>query len=220
MGGRQLASKWVKTEALLSNGNVAHYIPTTCIYHPSKLQRMLTTYGFVVIKPVVGSGGNGVIKVEQHGEKYAYTYRARTYSFSKFDQLVQSLSTLKKKRAYMIQQGIQLATISGRPIDYRVKVIKSGGTWCFKSIVGRLARKGLFVTNLCQGGKLLKSAQAITLSFSKERVRIKKEEMRQLTRICIEVLEQKFPGITQLGFDYGIDRSDKIWILEVNTRPQ
>jgi hypothetical protein len=33
-------------------------------------------------------------------------------------------------------------------------------------------------------------------------------------------MESQFPGVGQLGFDYGLDYSGKIWILEVNTRPQ
>lgn len=44
--------------------------------------------------------------------------------------------------------------------------------------------------------------------------------MRQLTVLSTGVLEARYPGIGQLGFDYGIDKQGKIWIFEVNTRPQ
>ena len=47
----------------------------------------------------------------------------------------------------------------------------------------------------------------------------KRNEMRHLTRQCIAILEARFPGIGELGFDYGLDHEGKIWILEVNTRP-
>jgi len=43
--------------------------------------------------------------------------------------------------------------------------------------------------------------------------------MRNLTRTATSLLESRFPGLTQLGYDYGIDRNGQIWILEVNTRP-
>lgn len=62
-----------------------------------------------------------------------------------------ALNTVKARRRYLIQQGISLARIGGRPIDYRVKVVKNGDVWEFRSMVGRLARPGLFVTNLCKG---------------------------------------------------------------------
>ena len=220
MESRQLASKWLKTEALLSDARAAAHVPATRIYNSSNLHQMLNQYGFVVIKPVVGGGGAGVIKVTKEGATYRHTYMSRTRSFNDFDALMRSLASVKRKRAYLIQRGIQLAAVGGRPIDYRVKVVKKNGEWVFRSMVGRVARKGLFVTNLCKGGSMLTAAQGIGRSLSSGRVRSKKSEMRQLTRLCTSILEGKYPGIGQLGFDYGIDRSGRIWIFEVNTRPQ
>jgi D-alanine-D-alanine ligase-like ATP-grasp enzyme len=44
--------------------------------------------------------------------------------------------------------------------------------------------------------------------------------MRELTVAATQVLESRFPGVNLLGYDYGIDRNGKIWIFEVNTKPQ
>lgn len=63
MAGRELASKLLKTAALLSDSRVAGYIPRTREYSAAGLSAMLGRYGNVVIKPVVGGGGYGVIKV-------------------------------------------------------------------------------------------------------------------------------------------------------------
>jgi hypothetical protein len=120
----------------------------------------------------------------------------------------------------LIQQGISLARIGGRPIDYRVKVVKNGGVWEFRSMVGRLARPGLFVTNLCKGGTMLSCREGLRRSLPRIKASAKKAEMRRLTLVCIELMERHFPGIGELGFDYAVDLSGKIWILEVNTRPQ
>lgn len=220
MSGRQVASKWLKTMALLSDPRIVDHIPKTRIYNESDLYKILDLYNFVVIKPIVGSGGVGVIKVVKNDSTYRYTHRDNTHSFKEFDAMVYSLSTVKKKRPYIIQRGIQLATIDGRPIDYRAKVVKSKYRWSLRGIVGRLAREGLFVTNLCRGGTKLTVDQGISQSLPNSDVLAKKIKMRELTRIGTEILEQRFPGIGQLGFDYGIDTSERIWIFEVNTRPQ
>ncbi|CAH0118344.1 MULTISPECIES: YheC/YheD family protein [unclassified Paenibacillus] len=220
MPGRQLANKWLKTEALLSDAMVAGHIPQTKKFNADNLRHMLSVYGMVVIKPVVGGGGYGVIKVSKKGDMYSYTYLSHKRSFQGFERLFHSLARVKKKRGYIIQQGIHLATIQGRPIDYRVKYVKTEGRWVFRSMLGRLARKGLFVTNLCKGGTMIRFAPAVRHSFSKAMVKPKRNEMRILTRKCTEILEARFPGIGELGFDYGIDRSGKVWIIEVNTRPQ
>src|SRR5690606_33240233 len=108
----------------------------------------------------------------------------------------------------------------GRPIDYRVKYVKENGIWKYRSMVGRLARRGLFVTNLCRGGTQMTAAQGIRRSLSARLVKKKKGEMRHLTKASTALLESRYPGIGQLGYDYGIDRKGHIWMLEVNTRPQ
>ncbi|MFE4713467.1 MULTISPECIES: YheC/YheD family protein [Paenibacillus] len=220
MAGRQLASKWLKTEALLSDSRVAGYIPRTQQYSDAALLNMLGRYGNVVIKPVVGGGGYGVIKVFRDRRGYGFTYMSKTRIYRDFYAMRNALNRVRVRRRYLIQQGISLARIAGRPIDYRVKVVKNGEHWEFRSMVGRLARPGLFVTNLCKGGTMLSCREGLRRSLPRVKSSAKRAEMRRLTLICIELMERRFPGIGELGFDYAVDYSGKIWILEVNTRPQ
>jgi len=217
---RQLASKWTKTNALLSNPYIARHIPPSRLLNASNLREMVARYGMVVVKPVRGGGGIGVMKIEKIGSSYKLTYKTRTRSFSSFEGMMRALNGSKLKRKYLIQRGIRLATIGGRPIDYRVKYVKENGVWTYRSMLGRLARKGLFVTNLCRGGTQMSAAQGIRRSLSGRLVRPKKREMRHLTNAATALLENRFPGIGSLGYDYGIDRNGHIWLLEVNTRPQ
>ncbi|MDP4098443.1 YheC/YheD family protein [Paenibacillus sp. P96] len=217
---RQLASKWLKTEALLRNGYIAAHIPQTAKYSPEHLKWMLERYKFVFIKPVKGGGGHGVIKVARYASGYYCTRLSQTYYCAHFEELKKVLSAIKLRRPYLIQQGIELATIQGRPIDYRIKTVKNGEQWEFRSMVGRLARPGLVITNLCKGGTLLPGREGLRRSLKGISVSAKRREMRELTRLCISVLEGQFPGVGELGFDYGLDRRGRIWILEVNTRPQ
>ncbi len=218
--GRQLASKWAKTAALLKHPRIAPHIPATRLYSKNNLRSMLNAYRMVVVKPVRGAGGRGVMKVSRIAGGYSYTYYSDIRRFASFERLAHSLARMQKGRPYLIQRGIDLARISGRPIDYRVKFVKQGGGWVIRAMVGRLARHGLFVTNLCRGGSMMTAAQGISRSLSPALVPRKKREMRQLTRIATSVLESHYPGIGQLGYDYGLDRRGKIWIFEVNTRPQ
>lgn len=218
--GRQLANKWLKTNALLSNSYLSRHIPPSRLFSADNLRTMLNRFGTVVIKPVRGGGGNGVMKISRAGNGYRSTYMARTHAFDSFSSLMRHLNRARRRRAYLIQKGIQLAAISGRPIDYRVKYVKENGRWTFRSMVGRVARRGLFVTNLCQGGLKLTAAQGIRRSLSPRMIVAKKREMRHLTKVATSLLERRFPGIAQLGYDYAIDANGQIWILEVNTRPQ
>lgn len=217
--GRQLASKWAKTEALLSHPGLASHIPPTSIYSPQQLRHMLNVHGMVVIKPIVGSGGSGVIKVMRTGNGYSFTHRDHTARYGSFEAMAGALRSRTSKRRYLIQKGISLATVNGRPIDYRVKYVKSYKGWEYRSLVGRIARPGLFVTNLSQGGRMVLAGEGIRSSLGPSHVKAKKSKMREITVMATRVLEQRYPGISHLGFDYGIDRQGKIWIFEVNTRP-
>ncbi|MFD2613718.1 YheC/YheD family protein [Paenibacillus gansuensis] len=217
---RQLASKWAKTIVLLSDRRVAGHIPESRLYTTQNLLVMLNKYGSVVMKPIVGAGGHGVIKVNRGANGYNLYHYSRVHAGLSYKGLTRLIGKIRKRRRYMIQRTIHMATISGRPIDYRVKVQKIGHNWHFRALVGRLAKPGLFVTNLCRGGTQLTAAQGIARSLSPKLVRHKKNEMKELTRSCSKILESKFPGISLLGYDYGIDRSGHIWIFEVNTRPQ
>ncbi|NMO95639.1 YheC/YheD family protein [Paenibacillus lemnae] len=219
MAARQLASKWLKTEALLSDPQIIPYIPVTKAFTADTLMSMVAEHGMVVIKPVVGTGGNGVIRVQTADKGYLVSHKGQTMFAASFSQLIQMITRIKLKRKYLIQQGIHLAKINGRPLDFRVKVVEINGVWQFRAMVGRLARRGLFVTNLCKGGTMLKCRPAIRMSLPHVNSLAIRNEMRQLTRNCIAVMESHFPGVGELGFDYGIDINGKIWILEVNTRP-
>ncbi|EHS56312.1 YheC/YheD family protein [Paenibacillus kribbensis] len=217
---RQLASKWLKTKALLRHPYTAVYIPETCLYSEEQLRMMLRRHAFVFIKPVKGGGGNGVMRVAKERRGYTCTRMENTYRFNHFKALVDGVSRLRIQRPYLIQQGIQLASIQGRPVDYRVKVAKDGEKWIFRAVVARHARPGLVITNLCKGGTLLKGREALRMIYPQRLAIKKRREIVDLTRHCIPVLERRFPGIGQLGFDYGLDPNGRIWILEVNTRPQ
>ncbi|WP_211746519.1 YheC/YheD family protein [Paenibacillus sp. Marseille-Q4541] len=217
---RTIGSKWIKTEVLQKNPFIANHIPETAIFSEQHLKTMLEKHKMVFVKPIHGGGGNGVIRVKKEGEKYSYTKMAHTSSFSSYGAMYRSLMSIKLKRKYLIQQGIVLARIDGRPIDYRVKFVKKENQWTFTAMLGRLARPGLVITNVCKGGTLLKCRVALRRSLPHIHAKTKQQEMRGLTRTCTVLLEEEFPGIGQLGFDYGLDRSGKIWILEVNTRPQ
>jgi hypothetical protein len=217
---RQLANKWMKTNALLSDPYITRHIPSSRLFNAANLRVMILRYGMVVLKPVRGSGGIGVMKVARSGNAYKLTHKSNTRSYSGFSRLLSALKAICRKRPYLIQRGIHLATIDGRPIDYRVKFVKKNGVWTYRAMVGRLAKRGLFVTNLCRGGSQMTAAQGIRLSLSSRLVGIKKREMRQLTKASTVLLESRFRGLAQLGYDYGIDRNGHIWMLEVNTRPQ
>lgn len=217
---RRVASKWLKTSVLRKDPRVARHIPDTRLYTSAELSAMLDAYGKVVLKPVVGSGGSGLIMVTRSEGHYLVRHGRSIRRYSGFPALTAAVRRIARRRKYLIQRAVNLATIHGRPIDYRVKMEKSRKGWSTRAMVGRLARPGLFVTNLRRGGTQLRSADGIRRSISAAAVQPKKNEMLHITRLSISLLERAFPGVNRLGFDYGFDQHGKLWMFEVNTAPR
>lgn len=217
--GRKISSKVLKQNALAAHPQIASHIPHTKSYNASNLKEMLDRYRMVFVKPVVGSLGNGVIQVTKIDGGYCYKVYSKNYVVSSYDELVRGLASRKMKRNYIIQQGIQLLKINGSPVDYRVKYCLVNGVWRYRVILGRVARPGLSITNISKGGRVITANSAIRQTLGTGAVSHTKSEMKRLTRLCTAVLEHRFPGLTHLGYDYGIDHYGKIWIFEVNTSP-
>lgn len=216
---RRVANKWSKFAILLRHQGVAKHIPAMRRFSAANLQEMLQRYPFVVAKPFVGTGGHRVVKIQRTQDGYLYHYYGNQNKVHSLDGLVHALNRIRKGRAYMLQQGIQLTTIEGRPVDYRVKLVKTGRGWNIRAVVGRHARPGLFVTNLCRGGTLLQGAHALRRTFPAKLVKSKRATMCGVARTCTFLLESHYPGIGELGYDFAIDKRGSVWILEVNTRP-
>ncbi|MNC64186.1 Endospore coat-associated protein YheD [compost metagenome] len=96
--------------------------------------------------------------------------------------------------------------------------MKENGSWRIRAVVARIARPGLFVTNLCRGGTMVGGNRALRMTFP-SLARDKHATMVGVARSGTALLEEKYPGIGALGFDFGIDKGGTVWILEVNTRP-
>jgi hypothetical protein len=216
---RLVANKWSKFTVLLQHAGVAKHIPDMRRFSASNLQEMLRKYLFVVAKPIIGTGGSRVVKIQKTGNGYLLHNSGTKRTFRTWNELFSALNRIRQNRPFMLQQGIQLATIDGRPVDYRVKLAKAGRSWVIRAVVGRLASPGLFVTNLCRGGTQLRGAHALRRTFPASLVKSKIDTMCGVARTCTMLLESRYPGIGMLGYDFGIDKKGNVWIFEVNTQP-
>jgi glutathione synthase/RimK-type ligase-like ATP-grasp enzyme len=217
---RQVADKWDKFKVLKRHKGVSRHIPPMLSFNAENLRHMLNCHGFIVAKPLVGAGGNGVVKIVKIGEgAYGYHYRRKYIKLISWKKLLTHINRIRRGRRYMLQKGIRLITINGNPVDYRVKMIKNHSAWKITAVVARIARSGQFVTNLCRGGSMLKGLVALRNTYPLSIAKLKKRTMTGVARTSTHLLESHYPGIGSLGYDFGVDQQGKIWIFEVNTRP-
>lgn len=218
---RQIASKGLKTRVMWQHPALRSFLPGTAWYSKENLKKTLEIYPTVFIKPDKGGGGSGIIRVrERSRRRYEVCFRknCRTVEEPNLHWTVEKL--LFPSRKYLLQEGVELATIKGRPFDIRVLLQKPGTQWIISGMVAKVAARDSFVTNHCKGGQPLQLPKALE---SLKREGIPPEwvlrELDKLSFLTAEVLEERFPGLKELGIDVGLDRYGKPWIFEVNTRP-
>lgn len=222
MAIQRVRSKWAKTKVLLRSSGMHEYIPLTKRFGRESLHGMLRDYGMVYVKPVSGTYGNGVIRVERAGESGGYRYQIETKerAVPTMDALYEALSAYANRRGYIVQKGIHLLKHRGRRFDLRVMVQKNlSNQWETSGIIGRLAPPRKIITNYHGGGTMMSIEQLMSSHLSSSETAALKEKLRRLGVMIGKQLSTTYPGLKELGADVAIDTKFHPWVLEVNTKP-
>lgn len=216
-------SKTLKNAFLLRNRQLKKYVPTTRRCSFKNLTMMLRKYGMVYVKPDNGRYGRGVMKVQKLSsisKRYRLHYRGRTKLYGTFSRLYIDLRRIMNTRRYIVQRGISLLTVQGRPFDIRVMVQQNpAGQWETTGILARIAGPKQIVTNFHSGGTPQELEKVLSNYMSRKSI---KKVNQELSEMGIEVAEQfvkHLKNLKEIGVDVALDPDFQYWILEVNTRP-
>ncbi|SEM82108.1 YheC/YheD family protein [Lihuaxuella thermophila] len=219
---QQIASKTLKTWVLQKNEAIRAYLPETHWYHPETLNLMLDKHGSVFIKPDKGGGGRGAIRIEKRSNQKVECRSLNERILLPPEQIIGWIERrLNPTKKYIMQQGIHLATIKGRPFDLRIFLQKPRQEWEVNGICAKLASPGKIVTNYSKGGQPYEAYKALLGITSQDKKKAKEifVELYCLSKEIAKTLNSRFSGLKELGIDAGIDKQLRIWIFEVNTKP-
>jgi len=199
------------------------YIPLTKRFSRETLSRMLQDYEMVYVKPISGTYGNGVIRVERSDEPgggYRYQIDTTMRSAASFDALYEALKQYASRRGYIVQKGIYLLKHRGRRFDLRVMVQKNlSNRWETTGIIGKLSHPRKIVTNYHSGGTMMSFEQLMSTHLAASGIEALKSKLHRLGVIIGRQLSTAYPGLKELGVDVAIDTKFHPWVLEVNTKP-
>lgn len=213
-------------ERLQQDDRAAEYLPETHQFSSfSVIERMLSNYGNVYVKPANGSLGLGIHQIlfDKYNGYYYCRYRDQEgiNKLTKFESLEKLMKKIFHKRnlsQMIVQQGISLLRSEKRLIDFRVHTNKDEyGVWQVAAIAAKIAGQGSVTTHVNNGG-VVKSLDELFEERNERQLYEKK--LSEAALILSSILEENMEGIIgELGFDFGIDKSGKVWLFEANSKP-
>ncbi|MBD3917724.1 YheC/YheD family protein [Paenibacillus sp. PR3] len=216
-------NKMRKTRILLGDPHVRAAIPKTVILSASSLKQMLSTYDTVYVKPNVGALGVGVMRVRKlSANKYEWRYKLQRKHVSSITRLMSLIHSYKKSGSYLVQRGIDLMKYRGRRFDLRVVTQRrnSHDAWRVTGVLARVAAPGRIVTNGSQGASIHPYPQVFGANMSAEQTGRLKGSIDNLALRIARRYTLSYAKCIELGLDVAVDNKRRIWLLEVNTRPQ
>ncbi|MDG0793729.1 YheC/YheD family protein [Cohnella ginsengisoli] len=221
--GVHIANKWVKTVATLRDPAVAPHVPETRRMNRATLANMLNRYGMIYVKPVAGTYGRGVMRIERTpGQRLPYSCHAGLSKkrFSSIDTLYGHVLRMKRRRPYLAQRGVHLLKTNGRRFDIRVMVQKNpAGAWEPTGVIARVAQKGKAVTNYHDGGTPVPLSRLLLPKLGSNGARQAESKLKALGLRSARALARAHPKINMVGADIGLDTKLRPWIIELNTSP-
>lgn len=217
-------NKWYKYKLLKNYKPLASNVPRTHLMSQHTFWAMLEHYGHVILKPVWGSGGRGVIQVSAIGDKrYALHFEnIRTTLHSKSDTY-RYIHQKIGSTPYMVQYRLDRPTIKDRPFDMRVIIQRrrNSSSWVVTGKIIKVAGKGYIVSNNTRSkGALLHFRDGIQRSSIKHiSARLLETKIHQIALLSAKRLSKYYPGHRIYGLDMGPDRLGRIWIIEANLYP-
>ncbi|HJV46414.1 MAG TPA: YheC/YheD family protein [Bacillota bacterium] len=217
-------SKFYISHLLGQNEAFLSYLPTTVLFTPQAIEEFKVCYPSFLLKPDKGTVGMGIIKLDKINDSlWKLRYRKGKQVEVRLihgNQLVSKLKPLVGAEKYLIQQTIPLATYQGSPFDIRVSVQKGmTGDWQITGMVAKVAKRGHFLSNVAQGGRVVALEQIIR-SYSNLSI---EQVISDLSRIALAItsyLDIRLPHVADIGYDFGIDRQGHPYFIEMNSRDQ
>ena len=210
---------------LYNDYSVSEFLPESQPFTSiSTIERMLTRYGHVYMKPINGSLGLGVHHIMFHKSENVYYCRYHNQEGEKKLQKFPSLESLIKhvfhKRPLdkmLVQQAIPLLKSDNLPVDFRVHTNKDdNGKWHVTAMAAKIAGAGSVTTHVNKGG-VIKTLDEI---FTNEEKNLYIPKLKEAALKLSHSLEKHLDGIVaEIGFDLGIDKRGKIWLFEANSKP-
>lgn len=201
------------------------YLPDTAVATPESLHSMMSKYDDLILKPVRGSVGHGIMRLQREpvGWKLTHPAKARrgwvTDRIGR-DSLPAWLYRQFIQTPYLVQERIPLAEYESRPLDLRVTVQRgAAGAWGITGMFIKIAPQSSFLSNIGKGGRP-HPVQLLTQCIPAQLVPNALYHVEWLSLSIARHLSLRLPLLADLGIDIGLTPEGQPYFIECNGRDQ
>lgn len=217
-----IGGKWKQYLQLKADPSLAPHLPETHVLSWETFKRMMDKHPVVFIKPNGGSQGRGIVIVERHSGKYVIQKDSSRISSSYINDCWRQVQKRLTGGNYIIQRGVAIAHVYGRPFDVRVMIQRDGhGKLRYTGMLAKVAGTGFRVTNVGRShGRVIPIEEALAHSLGANQTSIS-----QIKQTAVKLSERivrtwgKNPRRGEYGMDLAIDKNGRVWIIEANIHP-
>jgi len=203
-----------------------NYLPVSVPATYSGLQQMMEQYSDLILKPVRGSVGHGIIRLRKASKGWEiihYSARKQSWIKARFypGDLPQWLGKLLTRTPYFLQERIPLLEYNHSPLDLRVTVQKGiNGTWNVTGLFAKVAPSDSFISNIAKGGTAYPAPSLLSTLLPAPFVADVLTHVKSLSLSIASELSANLPMLADLGLDIGLTDNGRPYFIECNGRDQ
>jgi glutathione synthase/RimK-type ligase-like ATP-grasp enzyme len=222
-------NKWDFYRTVSTAPDLREFLPETARFKGNlDIDKMLGKYEKLFFKPVNAMKGIGIVAVSAVDKgQLECRYRSKGEILTKLIPSSEMIPTLLKeaagrKRAYIIQQGIDIFRYQGEVLSFRVWAMKNGkGQWVMPGMYATVSGSGGFLTNTRAGGRFVPLNTLFAdiiprLPYTKEYLVGQLECLALRTAVA---LDKRYGPLGELGLDIALDIDGRLWLIEANGNP-
>ncbi len=219
----QRFNKWRLYQIMIKDPAMKNYLPVTrTVKQPDEIKKMLQEYKVVYLKSHLGRKGENVLRVELlPGGSYRYSCFKNDIltvnTVPGFQALLDVIKVFFNGKRFLIQQAIHLISFKNRLMDLRAELQRNGdGALEIVGISVRLGRPGSPVTT--HGDAFRFEDFFVTkMGYSKQKMEALCSAVHEFLFSVYKSIEKNYSDYLEIGIDFAIDTSGKIWFIEANS---
>ncbi|UFJ39849.1 YheC/YheD family protein [Brevibacillus humidisoli] len=217
-----LGNKWAIHKRLAIFSRLRpHLIPTEPIRNARQVIQLLEKNGTLMLKPINGKEGKGIIRLSKVGNTYLLEKELQKVVVPSATDLSKRIRTLLHKEQYIGQKWIDIYNQDGKAYDIRSLMQKDKqGEWRLVGMAVRQGASGKVTSNLMDGGTAYPVIPYLQAQFGRKHSRHLYQRLEELSLYIPPCLEAAYRRPqADLGIDLAVDKTGHIYIIEVNIKP-